>query len=84
VPNVQAPNFPVNRPMEPAFRPPVNQWSRPTQPVARPPVNQWNRPMQPVVRPPPAVQRPAVPQHGGPPQRSESVQPDRRRALAMH
>jgi hypothetical protein len=84
VPNVQAPNFPVNRSMEPAFRPPVNQWSRPTQPVARPPVNQWNRPMQPVVRPPPPVQRPAVPQHGGPPQRSESVQPDRRRAFAMH
>jgi hypothetical protein len=84
VPSVQVPSFPVNRPMQPTFHPSVNQWNRPVQPMARPPVNQWNRQVQPVVRPPPpAVQRPVVPQHGGPQQRSGAVRPGGRSAYSM-
>jgi hypothetical protein len=83
VPNVQVPSSQMNRPVQPAFRPPVDQWNRPMQPMGRPTVNQWNRPVQPVVRPPPAVQRPVVPQHGGPPQRSGTLQPSGRPAFSM-
>ena len=85
-PNVQGPNWQMNRAMQPGFHPPVEQWSRPVQPVARPPVMQMNRPVQPVMRPPPppSVQRPAVPQHGGPQQRQGAVHPSDGHAFAMH
>jgi hypothetical protein len=67
-PNVQVPGNQVNPPMQPVFHPGF-QWNRPMQPVVHPPATTWNRPMQPISRPPPPVQRPAGPQHGGPPPR---------------
>jgi hypothetical protein len=84
-PNVQVPNWQMNRAMQPGFHPPVEQWNRPVQQVARPPAMQLNRPVQPVMRPPPpSVQRPAVPQHGGPQQRQGAVHPGDGHAFAMH
>jgi hypothetical protein len=85
-PNVQVPAWQMNRGPQPAFQQPAFQFHQPVQPIVRSPVNQVNRPMQPVMRPPPpaSVQRPAVPQHGGPQQRQGAVHPSEGHAFAMH